>query len=154
MELKCLRCGCEKAVKNGFIFGLQRYKCKKCGYQYTRTKPHGRSDHEKRTAVMLYASGMSMSMIAKIVGVSVQTVSRWIRTFYTKKMDEIPKMEPMQRVTLKKVLDYFQTLNKEELDHEIFVLSAKLPSGSNVKILVDNPNGPRKRKRESSDNAE
>lgn len=149
MELKCLRCGCEKAVKNGFIFGLQRYKCKKCGYQYTKTKPHGRSDHEKRTAVMLYASGMSMSMIAKIVGVSVQTVSRWIRA----KMDEIPKMDPMQRVTLKKVLEYFQTLNKEELNHEIFVLSAKLPSGSSVKILVDNPNGPRKRKRTSSEAA-
>lgn len=150
MELKCLRCGCEKAVKNGFIFGLQRYKCKKCGYQYTKTKPHGRSDHEKRTAVMLYASG---NMIAKIVGVSVQTVSRWIRAFYTKKMDEIPKMDPMQRVTLKKVLEYFQTLSKEELNHEIFILSAKLPSGSNVKILVDNPNGPRKRKRTFSEPA-
>ena len=94
-----------------------------------------------------------MSMIAKIVGVSVQTVSRWIRAFYTKKMDEIPKMDPMQRVTLKKVLEYFQTLNKEELNHEIFVLSAKLPSGSSVKILVDNPNGPRKRKRTSSEAA-
>ena len=41
---------------------------------------------------VMYASGMSMSMIAKIVGVSVQTVSRWIRAFYTKKMDEIPSV--------------------------------------------------------------
>lgn len=146
MELKCLRCGCEKAVKNGFIFGLQRYKCKKCGYQYTKTTPHGRSDHEKRTAVTLYASGMSMSLIAKIVGVSVQTVSRWVRTFYTNKMEEIPKMEPMRRVTLRNVLEFFQTLSKEELNHEIFILSAELPSGSNVKILIDNPNSPKKRK--------
>lgn len=139
MELKCLRCGSEKAVKNGFIFGLQRYKCKKCGYQYTKTKPHGRSDHEKRTALILYASGMSMSMIAKIVNVSVQTVSRWIRAFYTQKKDELPDMEPMQRLTLKKISEELQALGKETLKHEIFVLSTKLPSGTNVRILIDNP---------------
>lgn len=147
MELKCLRCGCEKAVKNGFIFGLQRYKCKKCGYQYTKTKPHGRSDTEKRTAVMLYASGLSMSMIAKMIDVSVQTVSRWIRTFYTEKLDEIPKMEPMQKTTLKKVMEYFQTLNTDLLEHEIFVLSTKLPSGSAIRIIVDNPNSSGKKKK-------
>lgn len=147
MELKCLRCGCEKVVKNGFIFGLQRYKCKKCGYQYTKTKPHGRSDTEKRTAVMLYASGLSMSMIAKMIDVSVQTVSRWIRTFYTEKLDEIPKMEPMQKTTLKKVMEYFQTLNTDLLEHEIFVLSTKLPSGSDIRIIVDNPNSSGKKKK-------
>ena len=150
MELKCLRCGCEKAVKNGFIFGVQRYKCKKCGYQYTKTTPHGRSDIEKRTAVMLYASGLSMSMIAKMVDVSVQTVSRWIRTFYTKKLDEIPKMKPMQKTTLKKIMEYFQTLNNDILEHEIFVLSTKLPSGSDIRIIVDNPNRSKRTRRRSN----
>ena len=150
MELKCLRCGCEKAVKNGFIFGVQRYKCKKCGYQYTKTTPHGRSNHEKRAAVMLYASGLSMSTIARIIGVSVQTVSRWIRTFYTKKMEEIPQMKPMRRVTLKEVLEFFQTLTKEELKHEIFVLSAQLPSGSDIRILIDNPKKSKRKNKEQS----
>ncbi len=139
MQLKCLRCGCEQAVKNGFIFGLQRYKCKKCGYQYTRTKPHGRSDHEKRTAVMLYASGLSMSMIARLVGVSVQTISRWVRTFYTKKLEEIPKMEPMKKVTLQQMLDFFESLSKEDLGRECFIFSAKLPSGTDIRIMIDNP---------------
>lgn len=147
MELKCLKCGCEKAVKNGFIFGLQRYKCKKCGYQYTKTKPHGYSDHEKKTALILYASGLSMNMIAKLIGVSVQTVSRWVKIFYTKKADEIPKMDPMRKVTLKQMSDFFQSLNAESLGHEIFVLSTKLPSGCDIRILIDNPNVSKKRKR-------
>lgn len=139
MELKCLKCGSDKAVKNGFIFGQQRYKCKKCGYQYTKTRPHGHSDHEKRTVALLYMSGLSMSSIARIVGVSVQTVSRWIRTFYTEKADDLPKMDTMKKVTLKQVLQYFQEMSKEEQEYEVFLLSTRMPSGCGVKVFVDNP---------------
>lgn len=147
MQLKCLKCGCEEAVKNGFIFGLQRYKCKRCGYQYTKTKPHGRDDNEKRVAVMLYAAGLSMSSIAKIVGVSVQTISRWAKLFFAKLRDEVPDVEPMKRATLWQIRDYFSTLDEDTLDNEVFILSSKMPSGSELRLIVDNPNKPaRKRK--------
>ena len=52
MALKCLKCGHDHAVKNGFIFGRQRYKCKRCGYQYTKIKPNGHTDHEKRVVAL------------------------------------------------------------------------------------------------------
>lgn len=147
MQLKCLKCGCEEAVKNGFIFGLQRYKCKRCGYQYTKTKPHGRDDNEKRVAVMLYAAGLSMSSIAKIVGVSVQTISRWAKLFFAKRRDEVPDVEPMKRATLRQIRDYFSTLDEDTLDNEVFILSSKMPLGSELRLIVDNPNKPaRKRK--------
>lgn len=145
MELKCLKCGCDKAVKNGFVGGLQRYKCKKCGYQYTKTKPHGHSDREKRTAVVLYASGMSMSVIARLIGVSVQTVSRWMKTFYTEYLDEIPKMEQMKRVKLKQILAYLSALDEEDLNCEHFVLGTELPNGNKVHIIIESSN-PAKRK--------
>ncbi len=140
MRLKCLKCGSEEAVKNGFIGGLQRYKCKRCGYQYTKTKPHGRDDNEKRVAVMLYAAGLSMSVIAKIVGVSVQTVSRWAKIFYAKRRDEIPAVDPMRRVTLRRIRDYFSDLDEDALDKEVFVLTSKMPSGSELRLIVDSPN--------------
>ena len=145
MELKCLRCGCDKAVKNGFVGGLQRYKCKKCGYQYTKTKPHGHSDREKRTAVMLYASGMSMSVIAKLIGVSVQTVSRWMKTVYTEYLDEMPKMEQMKKVKLKEILAYLSALDKEDLNRESYVLGTELPNGSKVQIIIENSNPSKQR---------
>lgn len=33
---KCYKCGSKQIVKNGKVFGGQRYKCKACGYQFTK----------------------------------------------------------------------------------------------------------------------
>ncbi len=139
MALKCLKCGHDHAVKNGFIFGRQRYKCKRCGYQYTKIKPNGHTDHEKRVIALLHASGLSMNMIARMMGVSVQSVSRWVRTFCPEKAQELPKMEMMKKVKLKRILRNFQKMNSEEREYEVFLLSTRLPSGGAVKIFVDNP---------------
>jgi len=35
MGLRCKRCGAEEHVKNGFMKGLQRYRCKACGLNFT-----------------------------------------------------------------------------------------------------------------------
>ena len=139
MNLKCLKCGSGHAVKNGFIFGRQRYKCKRCGYQYTKIKPSGHSEHEKKVVAILYASGLSMNMIAQMMGVSVQSISRWVRTFCPEKAKELPEMEVMKKVKLKRMLRNFQKMNAEEREYEVFLLSTRLPSGCAVKIFVDNP---------------
>ena len=139
MELKCLKCGHEKAVKNGFVIGRQRYKCKKCGYQYTKTKPHGYADHERRIVALMYMSGLSMSAIGRFVGISVQTVSRWIRSFYTNKVDELPKIDAMKKLTIKQVKQHFHEIGKEQHENEVFLFSARLASGCGVRILVDSP---------------
>jgi len=34
MEELCKHCGSDKAVKNGYVQGKQRYKCKTCGKTY------------------------------------------------------------------------------------------------------------------------
>ena len=34
-EKKCPKCGKKEKVKNGFMKGKQRYKCKCCGCNYT-----------------------------------------------------------------------------------------------------------------------
>src|SRR4029453_15384431 len=41
MGLRCKRCGSEEHVKNGFMKGLQRYRCKACGLSFTHTPPRG-----------------------------------------------------------------------------------------------------------------
>lgn len=62
--MKCSRCGSENSVKNGFVNGCQRYKCKRCGCQFTR--PDKRENHlkERQLVALLYASGLSMNKIA------------------------------------------------------------------------------------------
>jgi transposase-like protein len=72
--------------------GLQRYKCKHCNYQFTQETPRGKPMKDKILALILYLSGLSMNMTAQIVGVSTQSVMRWIKLFYAKYAD-IPAPE-------------------------------------------------------------
>ena len=40
-ELNCKKCTSTLYVKSGHVRGLQRYKCKDCGCQFTATKVRG-----------------------------------------------------------------------------------------------------------------
>ena len=83
MGLRCKRCGAEEHVKNGFMKGLQRYRCKACGLNFTDTPPRGMPLRVKATAVLLYLSGLSMNRTAKLklLGVSTPSVMTWIEQF-------------------------------------------------------------------------
>ena len=50
MELSCKRCGSTSFVKHGFVRGLQRYRCKTCGLNFTDTPKRGRSEATKALA--------------------------------------------------------------------------------------------------------
>jgi hypothetical protein len=41
----CKRCGSEASVKSGRVRGLQRYRCKACGYHFTATPPYTIAPH-------------------------------------------------------------------------------------------------------------
>ena len=81
MGLRCKACGSEEQVKNGFMRGKQRYRCKACGLNFTDTPPRGKPLAFKVTAVLLYVSGLSMNRIAKLLGVSTPTVQDWLERF-------------------------------------------------------------------------
>ena len=81
MGLRCKRCRSGEHVKNGFMKGLQRYRCKACGLNFTDTPPRGMPLAMKVTAVLLYLSGLSMNRTAKLLGVSTPSVMAWIEQF-------------------------------------------------------------------------
>ena len=81
MALRCKGCGSEEQVKNGFMRGKQRYRCKACGLNFTDTPPRGMPLRTKVEAVLLYLSGLSMNRTAKLLGVSTPTVQAWIERF-------------------------------------------------------------------------
>src|SRR4051794_36879699 len=81
MALRCEGCGAEGHVKNGFMRGKQRYRCKACGLNFTDTPPRGMPLRVKVTAVLLYPSGLSMNRTAKLLGVSTPSVQAWIERF-------------------------------------------------------------------------
>src|SRR4029450_11167945 len=81
MGLRCKGCGSEEHIKNGFMRGKQRYRCKACGLNFTDTPPPGKPLAVKATAVLLYVSGLSMNRTAKLLGVSTPSVPAWIEQF-------------------------------------------------------------------------
>src|SRR4051794_189166 len=81
MGLRCKGGGSGEHVKNGFMRGKQRYRCRACGLNFTDTPPRGMPLRVKVEAVLLYLSGLSMNRTAKLLGVSTPSVQAWIERF-------------------------------------------------------------------------
>ncbi len=88
MNPACPKCNSPQTVKNGFRCNRQRYKCKACGHQFTRTTPRGRPIEDKLLAVILYMHGLSLNAIAKLFGVSTPAVLKWVRKFAQQTYDK------------------------------------------------------------------
>ena len=78
--MKCVKCASENVCKNGFISEKQRYKCKKCGYNFTKGRP-SKPLHLKRLALQLYLEGLGFRSIGRVLKVSHVSVLNWIKSF-------------------------------------------------------------------------
>lgn len=110
--MQCPKCGSERKVKSGFMKGIQRYKCKECGCQYTRSTPRGAPLKTRLMAVYLYTHGLSMNAIAKLLGVSTPGVLRWIKKF-AKDHCEMPTPGTSVIVELDEMWHYIQKNGKK-----------------------------------------
>jgi transposase-like protein len=80
--MDCPKCNGSQSVKSGKIKGIQRYKCKECGSNYTVVlKSTAKSKSQKRQALHLYLEGLGFRSIGRILGVSNVSVLNWIRDF-------------------------------------------------------------------------
>jgi transposase-like protein len=75
----CPACRGTVLIKSGHACGRQRWRCKGCGRQFTRTEPRGKPAALKQQAIELCCLGLSMNAVAKRVGVSAQSMLRWVR---------------------------------------------------------------------------
>ena len=80
--MRCKKCDDEKCRKNGFVRGVQRYKCSECGLNFIegdrRQKPE--TAIKKALCVILYSLGKaSYNMLGKILGHSPSIIYRWIK---------------------------------------------------------------------------
>ena len=126
INVKCLKCGDSNFVKNGTVFGSQRYKCKACGYQFTKLTPAGKPLFIKLISHALYLSGMSMRQIAPIIGVTGQSVARWMKKWHPVYMNEIGDKSQILELKAK---DLTQKMNLNPED-DLRIVSTKLPSGA------------------------
>lgn len=89
--MKCAKCGSEQVVKNRIHLGKQKYKCKKCAYQFTQQRLKGNSEQIKHLAILLYINGLSFRSISSILKVSHISVYNWVKKFG---LQTYQKLEP------------------------------------------------------------
>ena len=118
--MNCPKCG-NAGVKNGFACEKQRWKCKGCKHQYTRSEPKGKPLWMKLEAVLLYISGLSLNATGSLLGVSAQAVLDWVREFAKTNYE---KPEPGSSVVVE----------LDEMWH--FIQSKKTSAGSGKHLIV------------------
>jgi transposase-like protein len=72
----CPQCGSRRLIRFGIVAGRQRWRCKRCRYQFTRLDGHGTP--EPRAAVSLYGYGLSLNTVAHRLGTTAPSVLRWV----------------------------------------------------------------------------
>ena len=137
--MRCRKCGSEAFVKNGFMAGAQRYKCKECGFQFTRETPHGKPMKDKILALILYLSGLSMNAVGKILGVSSQSVMRWIRMFYDKFIPENDITSEIEEIEVDEIYSYINKKNIQSGSGKLLIITLKNFSVGDVVIVVPKP---------------
>ena len=82
MPNSCPKCNQKNIVKSGIINERQRFLCKDCNYYFT-VKKLGKQidDYVVTKALQLYLEGLSYREIERIIGVSHNTVSSWIKKY-------------------------------------------------------------------------
>ncbi|MFT4968249.1 MAG: transposase, partial [Candidatus Deianiraeaceae bacterium] len=80
MIFHSMNCGSDIFCKNGINTGIQRYKCKKCGVNFTKNRA-SKPLHLKRLALELYLEGLDFRSIGRILKVSHVSIYNWIRKF-------------------------------------------------------------------------
>ena len=61
----CPACGGTALIRSGHACGRQRWRCKGCGRQFTRTAPRGMPAALKREAVGLYCAGLCRLVVTR-----------------------------------------------------------------------------------------
>ena len=115
--LKCKHCGSKCKVKNGYVNGKQRYKCKGCGKTYREGDLRERYTNEKRLKVIKwYLEGAGIMSIERMEGVPNPLIIKWIRKFskiLKARLNEIEIPEDAKKISIIELDELFSYCQKK-----------------------------------------
>ena len=135
----CPKCAHPHVVKSGKVGGTQRWLCRGCGYQFTRTTPRGRPGWQKSLAVFLYCHGVSMNALGKMFDVRASSVLKWIRRYAT---EHYVKPRPSGKAVVMEIDEMWHFLQKNVANSGSGKLWIVIQAGSwtgNVGVVMQQP---------------
>lgn len=86
MSKSCPKCQSKLIIKSGIVKERQRFRCKKCNYNFTVEKlGKSISSYYVTKALQLYLEGLSYREIERIIGISHVSVSNWVKAYKIKR---------------------------------------------------------------------
>lgn len=113
-EISCPQCDHNVFTKSGFVKGRQRYKCKKCNYNFSVAKKGRALDRQiVIKALQLYLEGVSYREIERILGVSHVSVMNWVKKYNIPRLESDAYAPTYQLMNHSELLTYI--INRENL---------------------------------------
>ena len=107
--MNCPKCNSEKRVKNGVLKGVQRFKCKDCGFNFTvEYKSTAKPIEIKKFGLMLYLEGLGFQSISRLLNVSHVAVIKWIKK-YGEQLNELKTDKPVKVIELDELHSYISS---------------------------------------------
>ncbi len=79
MSIACKSCSSTQCVKNGFVYGTQRYKCKVCGVNFIDgDKRQKYTMMDRLKVIKLYLENCGIRTIERLTGIRNSQISKWI----------------------------------------------------------------------------
>jgi transposase-like protein len=104
--MKCSKCQSEHHVKNGIVRGVQRYKCKECGRNFSIDYSQVvEKEKRRRFGLAMYLEGLGFHSIARLLNVSHVSVMNWIKK-YGSELSKIRNPKPVQIMELDELHSY------------------------------------------------
>ena len=122
--MNCKKCAKNQVVKNGFVRGKQRYRCKECLYNFVEGDERVKQENtvKRALAIILYSmSKGTFNFLGRLFKVSPTTVYKWVR----KEAEMLPYPE---------IKNSIQEIEIDEMWH--FVQSKKTSVGYKKRWIV------------------
>lgn len=136
MKSSCRYCRSDIVVKNGFVYGKQRWKCKSCLRSYREHDLREKYSLDKKLKVILmYLEGVGIRSIERLEHVPNPLIIKWIRKFSTilrARLNEVEIPEDAKQIQILELDELFSYCQKK-LNPSTFGL---LLIGSEVKLLI------------------
>lgn len=132
----CKYCGCKQLVKNGFVAGKQRYRCKDCLKSIRDGDKRKKYNFEKQLKVLkLYLEGAGIRSISRMEGVSAPLIIDWVKNYDEIIREnlisaEIPgSIKDIQMLGLDELFTHYQKKDKESMHGLLW-------TESGIKLLI------------------
>lgn len=141
MSKTCKRCGSGNYVKNGYVLGKQRYKCKECSYNYIDGDERQKYRIKDRLKVLkLYLENCGIRTIERLTGVRNSQISKWIMEAAEDIRKELAKgrnsIDSLEDISILEIDELCTYIKKAQGMAETIPSYGLLLIGTKVKLLI------------------